>query len=492
MEELQLDPIRQIRAAKIWAFAGIVWAIVILMASYTVTLDLSTMQMVYVVAPAAAVAAVFIELAARWEARTHRRYAYPHRLGYELALIHDFERACDTSARMIGEWLDLDAVVVAWLSDDDEEVCPVSAYGMPAGWVHPLRTIPAEAAGITGDKISPSNVLTRKATDDPWFGASHAKDLVIYVPLVSRDIPEGVLAVCARKRNPQIGDRRLLAALGMVLGLSLDNCRLYEGQRAHAQHFQELHRMKTDFLTTISHELRTPLTSIMMGAEMLLEDEETRDPGSTRGKLVRNIVKGASRMKSLVEDLVAISREDSVAPRLEMETGVLADPINNAVSIVQPLLTAKHQTFDLEMSDPSAQARIDRLRFEQVLINLLSNAQRYTPPGGHVSLATTRTDSGETMIAVTDSGPGVAPEDAEMIFEPFYRGDRSGLGLGLAIAKSIVELHSGRIWVEPAEGHGSRFCVTLPAEAVARKTVALQIPVLEPTADRRTPTHSRN
>jgi signal transduction histidine kinase len=202
----------------------------------------------------------------------------------------------------------------------------------------------------------------------------------------------------------------------------------------------------------------------MMGAEMLLEEEETRDPGSVRGKLVRNIVKGSSRLASLVNDLVAVSREDSIAPRLEMESMPIADSVTNAVSIVQPLLAAKKQSLDIVHEDPAASVRIDRLRFEQVLINLLSNAQRYSPPAGHITVETSVLASGETMIAIADSGPGVPKEDRERIFEPFYRGDRSGLGLGLAIASSIVELHSGRIWVEPGERLGSRFCVALPAD----------------------------
>src|SRR4030095_15407215 len=94
---------------------------------------------------------------------------------------------------------------------------------------------------------------------------------------------------------------------------------------------------------------------------------------------------------------------------------------------------------------PGTFVRVDRLRFEQVLINLLSNAQRYTPPGGHITVGT-RVGRGAVIITAADSGPGIIPEDRDLIFEPFYRGDRSGLGLGLAIAKSLVELHKGGIW----------------------------------------------
>lgn len=465
MDDLNLDPIRQVRKAKFWAFAGIAWSLAVLLVAYSLTLNFSVFQLVLVVIPAASVAAFAVEFAARWESRIHRRYAYPHRLGYELAGIHDFDRACQRAVDLAGRWLDLDAVVIGWLSEDGEEIVAVAAYGMPEEWLKTAARVSSRAFDLNDQTVRRVLLTRRPAPADPWFARTFPGDRVYYAPLVSRDRAEGVVALAAPRHNPQIGDKRLLAALGLVMGLALDNCRLYEGQRAHARHFQELSRMKSDFLSTVSHELRTPLTSIMMAAEMLMEEEETRDPDSARGRLVRNIVKGASRMSSLVADLVAVSREDEFQPRLEMEPMSLDDAIANAVAIVQPLLAAKRQTLDVDLSQNAGLVRIDRLRFEQVLINLLSNAQRYSPPGGHVTVCTSRIGSGEVQIAVEDSGSGVSKADAQKIFEPFYRGDRSGLGLGLAIAKSIVELHNGRIWVEPGSLRGSRFCVTLPAEA---------------------------
>ena len=220
--------------------------------------------------------------------------------------------------------------------------------------------------------------------------------------------------------------------------------------------------MKSDFLATISHELRTPLTSIKMAAEMLLEEEQLEDPNSPRIRLVLNIVKGASRLTNLVADLVDVSREDEFQPRLELDPVPLGDLVATAAAIIHPLVAAKRQTLEVQLASEATPVLVDRLRFEQVLINLLSNAQRYSPAGGHI-VVSSRTDNGEIIISVRDSGPGVAPQDSDLIFEPFYRGDRSGLGLGLAIAKSLVELHSGRIWVESADGQGSLFCVALPA-----------------------------
>jgi len=233
---------------------------------------------------------------------------------------------------------------------------------------------------------------------------------------------------------------------------------------------RDLNRMKSDFLSTISHELRTPLTSIMIAAEMLHEEEgEGADPESARSRLVRAIVKGGSRLSSLVADLVSVSREDEFQPRLELDPVPLADIVANAVSIIQPLVAAKQQTVSVDLAGPGVVVMVDRLRFEQVLINLLSNAQRYTPLGGSIGVSSL-TSAGETVISVTDSGPGVPPEERERIFEPFFRARRSGLGLGLAIAKSLVELHGGRIWVENLDGQGSRFSVALAAQGTVART----------------------
>jgi signal transduction histidine kinase len=224
--------------------------------------------------------------------------------------------------------------------------------------------------------------------------------------------------------------------------------------------------MKSDFLITVSHELRTPLTSVSTAAGMLLEEEEKHDPQSVRVRLARSIAKGANRLMALVSDLVDVSREDDFAPRLELEPLPAREMVSGAVALMNPLLAAKQQTLSVDIEDPAPTVLVDRRRFEQVVLNLLSNAHRHTPAGGHLQVRISSRGN-EAIIAVTDSGPGVIEEERELIFEPFFRGDRSGLGLGLAIAKSVVELHNGRIWVEDnAQGRGSTFFVALPKHAV--------------------------
>ena len=469
--EHTFDPVREPGLGRRLALLGVVVGVMAVFPVYALLLGLNLTGTLFVLAPgvlAGLSTIVGIEVGLRWEYRMRRRHTYPHELGCELAPIYQFPAACRRAAKLIAHWLRARAVVVGWLTEDGQLLEPVAVYGFPSGWLKRAPSLSLGDGPLSGT-LRQGKLLTRSSTEgDSWFSGGARRERAVYVPLVARGRLEGVLAIAAAGRNPQVRDQRLLAALGVVLSLALDNCRLYEGQRAHAQHLHELNRMKSDFLSTVSHELRTPLTSIMMAAEMLLEEEETRDLQSTRGKLVATIVRGASRLSSLVADLVNISRDDEFKPRLELDSVSIDDLVANAAAIVQPLVAAKHQTIDLKSSAPGTLVRVDRLRFEQVLINLLSNAQRYTPPEGHITVST-RLARGEVILTVADSGPGISPEDRERIFEPFYRGDRSGLGLGLAIAKSLVELHNGRIWVNDSDHHGSEFCVTVPAQTPAKE-----------------------
>ncbi len=469
--ENNFDPVREPSLGRRLVLLGVVAGVMAAFPVYALLLGLNLTGTLFVLAPGAVagLSAIFgIEIALRWEYRMRRRHTYPHELGCELAPIYQFPAACRRAAKLVAHWLRARAVVVGWLTEDGQLLEPVAVHGLPTGW---LKRAPSLSLGDgpLSETLRRAKLLTRPSTaGDSWFAGGTKRERAVYIPLVARGRLEGVLAIAAAGGNTHVRDQRLLAALGVVLGLALDNCRLYEGQRAHAQHLHQLNRMKSDFLSTVSHELRTPLTSIMMAAELLLEEEETRDPQSTRGKLVATIVRGASRLSSLVADLVNISRDDEFKPRLELDSVSVEDLVANAAAIVQPLVAAKHQSIDLKSSAPGTLVRVDRLRFEQVLINLLSNAQRYTPPGGHITVST-RLARGEVILTVADSGPGVSPEDRELIFEPFYRGDRSGLGLGLAIAKSLVELHNGRIWVNDSNHQGSEFCVAVAAQTPAKQ-----------------------
>jgi signal transduction histidine kinase len=459
-----VDAVREMRIVKRIALAVIVAFVAAVLPLYVFLFRLSLVELGVALSPAL-LSLSAIELASRWEYRMRRRHAYPHVLGYRLAAIHRFAEACREAADLLAELLRPQAVVVAWLKEDGQELEPVAAHGMPEAWLAAAPSISLPARSMK-EAVDSGRVLTKPSTEgDPWFGAAVPGASVVYVPLLSQDRPKGLLALATRSSNPITKDHRLLSSLGMVLALALDNCRLYEGERESARRLQELNRMKSDFLIKVSHELRTPLTSVRTAAEMLLEEEEKHDGQGVRTRLARSIAKGANRLAALVAELVDISREDEFAPRLELEPLPTQEMVSGAVSLMNPLLAAKRQTLSVEIEEPQSTVLVDRRRFEQVVLNLMSNAQRHTPAGGRIDVRISERDS-EVLIAVSDSGPGVAEAERELIFEPFFRGDRTGLGLGLAIAKSVVELHNGRIWVEDnPEGPGSTFFVALPRYA---------------------------
>jgi signal transduction histidine kinase len=466
MVDLHADPLEKIRVVKRWALVSVLAVALGLLPAYGVLLGIPFLLLVLVLSPVTLSAVLAIELASRWEYRVHRRYAYPYRLGYELASIHQFEEACQRSADLIGRWLGATSVVVAWIDEEGDALAPVASYGLPGGWTVSAPNISLDDPTLAETLSNTRALIRSSARGDPWFGDRFQGHRLVYVPLATRDRPEGVLTAAFQSSNAAARDQRLFAALGMVLGLALDNCRLYEEQRRHAHHLQQINQMKSDFLMTVSHELRTPLTSITLAVEMLIEEEPDGSDGP-QARLLRNILKSASRLNSLVADVLRISREDKVDTHLDISSVPLGDLVANAAAIIHPLLIAKRQSLEIRLESADFRVSLDRLRFEQVLTNLLSNAQRYTPDAGRLAV-TSCTEGGEVIISVHDSGPGVAPKDRELIFEPFYRGDRSGLGLGLAIAKSLVELHRGRIWVESTD-RGSTFNVALP---LARSPVA--------------------
>ena len=466
MLQFHPDPLREVRIAKRLAYAVIVAFVVAVLPLYVFIFRLSPLELSVALGPAL-LTFVAIEAGSRWEYRMRRRDAYPHILGYSLAAIHRFKQACQEAVDLLAHLLRPQAVVLAWLKEDGQELEPVAAHGMPERWSASAPSISLAVRSMK-EAVDRGRVLSKPSTEgDPWFAAAFPEACVVYIPLLAQDRPRGLLAVATSRRNLITKDQRLLSSLGMVLALALDNCRLHEGERESARRLQELNRMKSDLLITVSHELRTPLTSVRTAAEMLLEEEEKQDQQSVRTRLARSIAKGANRLAALVAELVDVSREDEFAPRLELEPLPAQEMVSDAVALMNPLLAAKRQTLSVDIESPEPTVLVDRRRFEQVVVNLLSNAHRHTPAGGRIDVRISNGNR-EVVIAVSDSGPGVAEEERELIFEPFFRGDhdRTGLGLGLAIAKSVVELHNGRIWVEDnPRGSGSTFFVALPRHA---------------------------
>lgn len=271
---------------------------------------------------------------------------------------------------------------------------------------------------------------------------------------------------------------RLLEAFGAIASTAIHNAGLYEeAQRGRdaAEHEQErlreLEQMKDEFLSTAAHELRTPLTTIRMSSGLALEQiERLAGVGGIDPRivdLVALVVEGSQRMHSLVNDLLDLTRLEQGRAVFTFENLDLREVVGASVEAVAPLFQSRRQRLDIRSHEFGCLVRGDRPRLEQVVINLLSNANKYSPPDAQLEIRVLQHND-ECLVAVRDWGPGVPEEERERIFDRFYRSslhraDRTAsTGLGLPIARKIAEMHKGRLWVEPSPGGGSIFTLALP------------------------------
>ncbi|MFL5732176.1 MAG: sensor histidine kinase, partial [Chloroflexia bacterium] len=256
------------------------------------------------------------------------------------------------------------------------------------------------------------------------------------------------------------------------------NARLYEeaerGREAaemEQQRLREVEQMKDEFLSMAAHELRTPLTSIRMSAGLALEQMQLQDSKHKVDPrlmdLMGLVAESSERMQSLVNDLLDLTRLEQGRASLSMEDLDLREVARDSVEATKPLFESKQQKLTMHLPEARCYVKGNRQRLEQVVINLLSNAHKYSPAGTQVEVRAFRAGN-ECRVSVRDSGAGVPEEERERIFERFYRSslhrtDRTAsTGLGLPIARTVAEMHQGRVWVEAAPGQGSIFTLALP------------------------------
>lgn len=235
----------------------------------------------------------------------------------------------------------------------------------------------------------------------------------------------------------------------------------------------ESNKLKSEFLANVSHELRTPLTSIIGFAD-LLRDAAAADSAIDKTRLARyahNILTSGRGLLEIINDLLDLAKIE--AGRIELHRSMFAvrDVCEALYDLTRPIFDKKTIRFDMQLAEDLPMMNSDPGKLRQILYNLLSNASKYTPEGGQVRLDTEVFDNGQQVrLAVTDTGPGIAPEHQEQIFEKFRQLDssvtreHSGTGLGLAITRELVVMLGGRIHLESELGRGSSFVVELPVD----------------------------
>jgi two-component system phosphate regulon sensor histidine kinase PhoR len=226
---------------------------------------------------------------------------------------------------------------------------------------------------------------------------------------------------------------------------------------------RRLETVRRDFVSNLSHELRTPLASLRALAETLQEGALDDPPAARR--FVDQIQIEVDALTQMANELLELSKIESGRFSLSLTPARPGDLLNSATQRMQVQSERAHITLRVECSDELPIVQVDSQRLEQVLVNLIHNAVKFTRPGGEVTLFAEPTD-GEVRFGVRDTGVGIPADEVSRIFERFYRVDKSragsGTGLGLSIAKHIVEAHKGKIWAESVEGQGSTFYFTIP------------------------------
>jgi signal transduction histidine kinase len=310
--------------------------------------------------------------------------------------------------------------------------------------------------------IGPSASLVRYLT-----GAEDSSERsMLVVPLVSRGETLGVVTAAAPDGQAFTREDAMLASeLARHGSLAIDNARLYlESQQAV--------RAREEVLAIVSHDLRNPLNAIVL-ATSLLKMTETLSTDDREHLDVIHL--SAERMRRLIEDLLDVTRLEG-GKRLPIEPqAVEIEPLlHDTCELFKPQAAASGITLRYQVARDLPPAHADRHRVLQVLSNLVGNAMKFTPSGGTISLRADARD-GEVLFTVADTGPGIPKEHQGNIFNPYWQGkraERMGAGLGLPIAKGIVESHGGRVWVESEPGKGTKFYFTLPVAAESERLTA--------------------
>jgi two-component system OmpR family sensor kinase len=238
---------------------------------------------------------------------------------------------------------------------------------------------------------------------------------------------------------------------------------LLHGFNSMAERLQLTDQQRRNMLADVSHELRTPITVIQGNVEGILDGLYPADEAR-----LKSVLEETQILSRLVDDLRTLALAESGALRLKREPTNLAELIRDTISNFEAQAKEKEIRLTVSLQDME-DANIDPQRTREVLTNLISNALRYTPRGGHVKVDVTEPTSGAERgitIMVEDNGPGIASTDLPHIFDRFYKSsDSGGMGLGLSIAKYLVEVHGGKIWAESEIRQGTKISFTLPAAA---------------------------
>ena len=299
---------------------------------------------------------------------------------------------------------------------------------------------------------------------------------LLAVPLVHQQELIGALVV-RRKRVGAFAEETvsLLQSFAAQSAVAIQNARLFRELEQKSRELEAASRHKSEFLANMSHELRTPLNAVLGYAE-LIQDGIYGEVPKKMAEVLERIQQNGRHLLGLINDVLDLSKIEAGELTLSPVDYSMRELALDVASATEALASEKKLALEVDVPADLPRGRGDERRLTQVLMNLVSNAIKFTE-AGRVSIRA-KVEDGSFVVSVTDTGIGIAPQDRERIFGEFQQVDSSstrkkgGTGLGLAIAKRIVELHGGRIWVESTLGQGSTFAFTLPLRVGEREKAA--------------------
>lgn len=275
---------------------------------------------------------------------------------------------------------------------------------------------------------------------------------------------------CSKPNTFDEQHRGVLEQLAAQLGGAIENIRLYQLEKEQRQKLEQEINVRANFLNTLIHELSTALTPLLSSGQLLAEQLEPK--GGVEFQLAKNILDGVHILNGHLNELLELAKGELGILKVNPEPLEPGEVIQGLASQCSAMFAAKSQEFHLEMENPLPNILADKERTGQVLLNLLTNATKFTPEGGEVTLRA-KAEENALVIQVEDSGPGISAEKQAILAQPCLHLDSfSALGLGLTVSKRLVELQGGRIWCSSQPGKGSTFSFSLPLaseEAVVKE-----------------------
>lgn len=321
---------------------------------------------------------------------------------------------------------------------------------------HPLSEIVRTQTPVLLGSDAAARIIETSA--NPIYIAGLQKmnpESALFLPLIARGHLIGVLSLFRSSRGFDSDDLLVAEDLARLAALALDNSRLLDTVRASLRSHEEM-------VGVVSHDLRNPVAAVKMLSRAVLSEMDNGGSGRTENILL--IAKAAEQMDMLIRDLLVVSRLDAGKLTIHQEPVDPSALLSGSLQTLLPLVEEKAIKLDMQLEVGLPMVLADTERIQQTISNLVGNAIKFTPSGGKIIVRSQSTGE-EVIVSVIDSGTGISAEQLPNVFDRYWqssRTDREGAGLGLAIAKGIVEGHGGRIWIESTPGQGTTASFTLP------------------------------